>query len=217
MGIIHFPDPRETSDDGVVGIGGTLEWRNLVTAYRLGIFPWPIQGYPLPWFCPRERAVLRFADVHVPRSLMKAIRKRELKLTIDRDFDAVIHACQSAWRPEGPGTWITNEMSRAYNDLHRRGYAHSVEAWGGKELVGGLYGVEVDGVFSGESMFHRVPNASKIALLHLVEHLRSRGGEWIDVQMMTPHIEALGGSLMSRDAYLDLLEETQKKKLKLFG
>jgi len=216
MGSIQFPDPRDTSDDGLVGIGGTLHWRNLVTAYRLGIFPWPIEGYPLPWFCPTERAILRFDRLHVPRSLEKAARKGELELTIDRDFEAVIRACQAARRPEGPGTWITDEMCQAYIDLHNRGYAHSVEAWSGGELSGGLYGVEVDGVFSGESMFHRVANASKSALLHLVEHLRSRGAEWIDVQMMTPHIEALGGSVMSRNDYLDLLAVTQKRGLRLF-
>ncbi|HVT02018.1 MAG TPA: leucyl/phenylalanyl-tRNA--protein transferase [Thermoanaerobaculia bacterium] len=213
---MEFPNPRETPDDGLVGIGGNLQWHNLVTAYRLGIFPWPMDGYPLPWFCPRERAVLRFDELHVARSLSRAARRSTFELTIDRDFDGVIRSCAAAKRPEGPGTWITAEMRKAYNDLHKRGYAHSAETWREGRLVGGLYGVAVDGVYSGESMFHHVSNASKLALLHLIEHLRSRGAEWIDVQMMTPHIRALGGSLMPRDAYLDLLAATQKRNLQLF-
>lgn len=214
---MQFPDPRDTPEDGLVGVGGNLQWHNLVESYRLGIFPWPMDGYPLPWFCPRERAVLQFADLRLPRSLSKAARKSLFEFTIDRDFDAVIRACASADRPEQPGTWITPAMRKAYSDLHQRGLAHSVETWLDGKLVGGLYGVAIEGVFSGESMFHQVSNASKLALLHLIGHLRSRGAEWIDVQMMTPHIEALGGSLMDRDAYLDLLAATQKKKLKIFG
>jgi leucyl/phenylalanyl-tRNA--protein transferase len=214
--LIHFPDPRHAGADGIVGVGGSLDWRNLVAAYRRGIFPWPTEGWPLPWFCPKRRGILVFAEMTIPRSLAKVRRRAEFRCTIDTAFREVIEACSALPRPGQEGTWITGAMIDAYTELHRRGYAHSVEAWIGDELAGGLYGVDAGGAFAGESMFFRAPNASKIALLHLVDHLRARGLDWIDIQMVTPHMEALGAKEESRSAFLRRLEATQTRGLTLF-
>lgn len=214
--LIDFPDPRTAGADGIVGFGGSLDWRNLVEAYRRGIFPWPMDGWPLPWFCPKRRGILVFAEMRVPRSLAKVRRRGTYRCTIDAAFRDVIEACAALPRPGQEGTWITPEMVEAYCDLHRRGVAHSVEAWVGDELAGGLYGVDAGGAFAGESMFFRAPNASKIALLTLVDHLSTRGLDWIDIQMVTPHMEALGAREESRVKFLKRLAETQARGLTLF-
>ncbi|HYO92607.1 MAG TPA: leucyl/phenylalanyl-tRNA--protein transferase, partial [Pyrinomonadaceae bacterium] len=181
------------------------------------IFPWPIEGLPLPWFCPAERAILEFKDLHVSRSLRHARNRKLFRFTINEAFPAVIRACAQVARPGETGTWITPQIIHAYCELNRLGYAHSVEAWEDDALVGGIYGVEVDGAFGGESMFYTRPNASKLALLFLIEHLQSRGLEWMDIQMMTPHMEALGARLITRDEFLEKLAETRARGLKLFG
>jgi leucyl/phenylalanyl-tRNA---protein transferase len=217
MSLIRFPDPRRTvAYGGIVVIGGSLNTANLLSAYRRGIFPWPIDDWPLTWFCPEERAILEFKDLHVPRSLEKIRKRAPFRLTIDQNFRAVIEACAEAKRTGEDGTWITPEMIRAYCELHRSGHAHSVEAWEGDRLVGGLYGVDAGGAFAGESMFFLRPNASKLALLRLVEHLAARGLDWIDIQVMTPHMEALGAKLVSRDEFLERLAGTCALHLKLF-
>lgn len=211
-----FPDPRSLGDDGLVAIGGSLDERTLLDAYRHGIFPWPDPALPLMWFSPPERAVLLFDEVHIPRSLRRARRHSSLRFTIDAAFEQVIRSCAEAWRPGQSGTWITPEVIRAYTHLHRLGIAHSAEAWRGERLVGGVYGVDVDGSFSAESMFYREANASKLALLFLIDHLRGRGLDWIDIQMMTPHMARLGARLVSREEFLDLLEKTRARRLRLF-
>ena len=215
--VINFPDPRYASPEGVVALGGTLSTENLLRAYRRGIFPWPIEGLPLPWFCPAERAILEFKDLHISRSLRYARNRSTLNFTINQNFPAVIHACARAVRSGETGTWITPQIIRAYCELHQLGYAHSVEAWENDALVGGIYGVEVDGAFGGESMFYVRPNASKLALLFLIEHLQSRGLDWMDIQMMTPHMQALGAKVIARDEFLEKLAETRSRGLKLFG
>ncbi len=228
--MIPFPDPRTFEysrwvrvgqylypADGVVHFGGKLSVENLQNAYRSGIFPWYTEGIPLPWHCPDERAILDFADLTIPRSLTKTMRKGELTFTIDRDFRAVIHACSLAHRPGQRGTWITDEFEKVYSELHEAGMAHSVEAWDpGGNLVGGLYGVDAGGVFCGESMFYKYPNASKLSLLFLIGHLRVKGATWLDAQVMTPHLEALGAKEVDRDEFLDKLNETQVLNLNLF-
>jgi leucyl/phenylalanyl-tRNA--protein transferase len=214
--VINFPDPRRASGEGIVVIGGALSTANLLRAYRLGIFPWPVDDMPLPWFCPPQRAILDFKDLHVSRSLRHARNRSRLRFTINQDFPAVIKACAHVWRPEQDGTWITNEIIRSYCELHRLGHAHSAEAWEAETLVGGIYGVEVDGAFGGESMFYLRPNASKLALLFLIERLQASGLDWMDVQMMTPHMEALGAKLITRDAFLERLAATRARGLKLF-
>lgn len=217
MALIRFPDPRSAPDGDLVVVGGSLNTVNLLHAYRQGIFPWPIDGWPLTWFCPEERAILEFCDLHVSRSLARIRRRAPFRFTIDQNFRAVIEACARARRAGEDGTWITPEMIRAYCDLHRSGYAHSVEAWEGDELVGGLYGVDAGGAFAGESMFFLRPNASKLALLYLIEHLAARGLGWIDIQVMTPHMEALGAKLISRDQFLERLARHLARNLNLFG
>jgi leucyl/phenylalanyl-tRNA--protein transferase len=212
-----FPNPREmSSDEDVIAVGDVYEPEVIVDAYRHGIFPWPHRGYPLLWFCPAKRAILEFERLHVPRSLERERKRAKFHLTIDRCFARVIEACAGAVRSDGAGTWITPAMIRAYTRLHELGFAHSVEAWAGAELVGGLYGVDAGGVFVGESMFYREPNASKLALLFLIEHLKGRGAEWIDVQQLTPHLERLGAREIPRREFLDRLETAQARGNKLF-
>jgi len=210
-----FPDPRYAPGD-VVALGEDLRVETLREAYRKGIFPWPNDELPLPWFSPRRRAVLVFDEVHVGRSLQKASRRGELSFTIDRDFASVIRACSTVTRPDQDGTWIDEKMIAAYTRLHREGDAHSIEAWDQNELAGGLYGIDSGGVFTGESMFHLRPDASKLALLFLVEHLRARGAKFLDCQVMTPHMKALGAREISRARFLDLLAEAQASGIQLF-
>jgi leucyl/phenylalanyl-tRNA--protein transferase len=205
-----------TTSDDIVALGGDLEPETLRQAYRNGVFPWPADDLPLLWFCPRERAILEFASIHVGRSLARARRRSRLRFTIDAAFSDVITRCASEPRPGQDGTWITNEMLRAYVRLHALGVAHSVEAWLGDRLVGGIYGVDTDGAFSAESMFYHEPYASRLALLHLVDHLASRGAEWIDIQVMTPHMERLGARNVTRREFLELLRRTRQRGLLLF-
>lgn len=227
---IDFPNPRTHefaewvlfgefyyNARDIIGFGGDLTVGNLRNAYHKGIFPWHIDGVPLPWFCPKSRAILEFDELHIPRSLSKEWRKTEFTFTIDRDFKAVIESCARTKRPHESGTWITAEFIEVYTEFHRTGAAHSVEVWDADgELAGGLYGVDADGVFCGESMFHRRSNASKFALLHLIEHLRERGSTWLDIQVMTPHFKVLGAREIERTEFLDKLKETQDKGLTLF-
>lgn len=202
----NFIPPRLAGEAEVVGVGGELTVASLYDAYRQGVFPWPVPGYPLLWFCPPLRAVLDFDKIRVSGRLARLRRNTPLAFTLDTAFDQVIAECRRMPRPEQEGTWITLPMVRAYCDFHRAGYAHSVEAWDeAGNLVGGLYGVCVAGVFSGESMFHSVPNASKLALLFLTDYLQSRGLTWMDIQVMTPHLAALGASEISREEFLDRL------------
>jgi leucyl/phenylalanyl-tRNA---protein transferase len=201
----------------VVAFGTPLTAGNVREAYRKGIFPWNTNGLPLPWHCPERRAVLMFDELRVPRSLEREHRKHTFKFTIDRSFREVIHECALAYRPGQGGTWITPEFERVYAELHDEAAAHSVEAWDSKgNLAGGLYGVDAGGVFCGESMFYKQPNASKLALLFLIDHLKARGATWLDAQVMTPHMKALGAREISRNAFLNKLAVTQAAKLTLF-
>src|SRR5262245_50428026 len=202
--------------DDIVGVGGRLDPETLMRAYRRGIFPWPVEGLPLLWFCPRERAILEFSRLHVGRSLARARRQSGLRLSVDAAFDAVIRACAATPRPGQDGTWITDEIESAYARLHGLGIAHSAEAWRGRDLVAGVYGVAVDGAFAAESMFHREANASKLALLHLVDHLAAARLDWIDIQVMTPHLERLGAHVVTRAQFLARLTRTRARGLTLF-
>lgn len=216
MALIRFPNPEQAAVEGIVVIGGELHAANLLQAYRRGIFPWPIDGWPLPWFCPEERAILDFRDLHVSRSLQREVKRAPFRLTIDKDFSAVVHACANAERKDEIGTWITPDMIRAYCELHDEGHAHSVEAWEGDSLVGGIYGVDAGGAFAGESMFYARPNASKLALLHLIEYLNERGLDWLDIQVMTPHMHAFGAKEIIRREFLRKLDTALERGLKLF-
>jgi leucyl/phenylalanyl-tRNA---protein transferase len=216
MPVVEFPDPCTANPDGIVAVGGDLHPQSLQQAYRQGIFPWPVEGLPLLWFSPAERGVLEFAELSIPRSLARARRRTCLRFTIDAAFPAVIRACAATARPGQEGTWITPAIITAYTRLHRMGIAHSVEAWNGDRLVGGIYGVDVDGGFAAESMFYREPNASKLALLHLIGHLQSRGLDWLDIQVLTPHVARLGAKAISRDKFLEKLRRTRARHLQLF-
>ena len=201
----------------VVSFGAPLTQENLRDAYRKGIFPWHMEGVPLPWYCPEKRAILRFKDLHITRSLEKERRKGKFTFTIDKDFAAVIMECSKAPREGQKGTWITAEFIEEFTALHESGMAHSVEAWDADgKLAGGLYVVDAGGVFCGESMFYRQPNASKLALLFLIDHLKKRGSTWLDVQVMTPHMRALGATEITRKEFLRRLKESQGFDLNLF-
>jgi len=216
MAVFEFPDPREADSQGVVAVGGRLDPEVLVLAYRQGIFPWPVERLPLLWFCPAKRGVLEFSDLHISRSLVRARRRASMRFSIDRAFAEVIRCCADTPRPGQDGTWITRGIITAYVRLHQMGIAHSVEAWNGSCLVGGLYGVDVDGAFAAESMFYREPNASKLVLWYLIDFLRSRGLDWIDIQVLTPHLARMGAKTISRDVFLRKLAATRARNLTLF-
>ncbi len=199
---IVFPDPELADDSGLLGIGGDLDPKRLLLAYKMGIFPWYSVGQPILWWSPNPRMTLSLQDFHVPRSLAKTLRKKPYTITLDTAFEQVIDACAAVERPNQEGTWITSEMRHAYNDLHDLGYAHSCEAWQDGELVGGLYGLSVGRLFSGESMFSHAPDASKVAFVHLVRQLESWGYPLIDCQLHTQHLARFGAQEIPRKDYL---------------
>lgn len=211
--MIKFPDPRQSDEHGVVFIGGEPSVENLVAAYSAGIFPWPHKGWPLLWFCPWERGILNFDLFKIPRSTQKELRKTNFRMTVDQSFDDVIDNCVAQKRGDQGGTWITPDIVKGYKDLFRAGHAHSIECWSGDKLVGGLYGVYVNGVFSGESMFFKESGASKACLIYAVEILKKMGHSWFDIQMVTSVLELFGGVYVSRNDYLRLLKSTQAKKI----
>jgi len=205
-----FPPPA-LAEEGLLAVGGDLSPERLLLAYASGIFPWYDQRQPILWHSPDPRMVLEADRLHVPASLRKTVRRRPYRLTLDVAFGAVIAGCADAGRPEGPGTWITADMIAAYAELHRRGFAHSVEAWAGEELAGGLYGVSLGGAFFGESMFARRPDASKVAFVALVEQLARRGITLVDCQVHTEHLERFGAEEWPRERYLAALSEAIRK------
>jgi leucyl/phenylalanyl-tRNA--protein transferase len=194
-------DPTRADEDGVVGVGADLDVSTLVAAYHRGIFPWPHVGMPLLWFCPDPRAVLPPERFRVSRSLRRTLRTCGWTTTVDRDPGAVIAAC--AERDEG--TWITGEMRDAYLELSALGWVRSLEVWEGEELVGGVYGVQVGAVLTGESMFHRRSDASKVALLDLARRFAEAGGRLVDVQLPTEHLRSLGAVEVPREEFLRFL------------
>lgn len=202
--------------EGVVAVGGRLDIGTLYHAYRLGIFPWPHPGYPNLWFCPDERGVLDFEDLHISRSLQKFRRQHsEYKFTINQNFLEVMSNCSSQARPGQAGTWINEEIKNGYHDFFKEGYVLSVECWDTsstrESLVAGIYGVYLKGVFSGESMFHHHPNTSKLTLWYLIEFLQHQGLQWIDTQMVTPLIASFGGKYLPRKLYLEKLYRRQRE------
>jgi leucyl/phenylalanyl-tRNA--protein transferase len=192
--------PPELADDmGLVGVGGDLRPERLLEAYRRGIFPWYDEHGPICWWSPDPRAIFELDGFHVSRRLRRTIRSGKFTVTVNRDFAGVIRGC--ADRP-GAGTWIIPAMIEAYETLHRLGHAHSVEVWSGDELAGGVYGVAIGGLFAGESMFKRRPDASKVALAFLVNRLRERGYQLFDIQFLTGHTASLGAVEIPRTEYL---------------
>ncbi len=207
-----FPDVNLalTEPDGLLAVGGDLSVERLVSAYQQGIFPWYSEGQPILWWSPDPRMVLKPKDIKVSRSLAKTIRKKEFEVTFDQRFKDVITACSESRIEKGQeqnDTWILNEMIAAYVQLHKAGYAHSVECWQEGKLVGGLYGLAIGNVFFGESMFSRVSNASKIAFVSLAQEIEQWGFQLIDCQVYTSHLESLGASMISRKKFLNLLQQ----------
>lgn len=198
----HFPDPADAAaqTDGLLAIGGDLSPERLLAAYRRGIFPWYEEGQPILWWSPDPRAVLVPARLHVSRSLRRTLRGDRYRVSVDLAFRQVIEACAST--RAATGTWITQEMRSAYLRLHEMGHAHSVETWLGAELVGGLYGIAMGGMFFGESMFSRESDASKVALVHLVRLAAARGMQLIDCQVANSHLASLGSELLPRREFL---------------
>jgi leucyl/phenylalanyl-tRNA--protein transferase len=197
-----FPDPDLVDAEGLVAIGGDLGTERLLAAYRKGIFPWTAD--PITWWSPDPRAIFELDRFHVPQSLARVIRQGKFEITMDQSFPSVMEGC-AAPVPGRGGEWITEEFIEAYTRLHRQGHAHSVECRLRDELVGGIYGVSIGGFFAGESMFHRVNDASKVALHHLVGHLRQRGFALFDIQMVTPATKPLGAIEIPRCEYLQRL------------
>jgi leucyl/phenylalanyl-tRNA---protein transferase len=205
-----FPPP-EAAEDGLLAIGGDLTPERLVLAYASGIFPWYSKGQPILWHSPDPRMVLRPEDLRVPRSLRRTMKKGAFRLTLDVAFADVVEACAVTKRPAQSSTWITPEMKRAYIELHRRGFAHSAEAWSGSRLVGGLYGVSLGAAFFGESMFARSPDASKSAFVALVTQLARWGITLIDSQVYTDHVARFGATEWPRRLYLRALKEALRR------
>lgn len=211
-----FPDPGApgvAGPDDCVAVGADLEASTLAHSYRNGMFPWPHGRGPLPWFSPNPRGVLPPERLVVAKSLRQTLRRSGWTGTVDADFDSVIDACSH--RPGREGTWITPAMKKAYRRLHALGFAHSVEVWDETELVGGLYGVLVGGVFTGESMFHRRTDASKVALVELTHRLVEARGSLVDVQLVTDHLASLGVIGISRPLFLQLLHELRDDDVRL--
>jgi len=199
---LSFPDHRTANREGLLALGGDLTVPRLLLAYRSGIFPWTDE--PLTWWSPDPRAIFEIDSFRPPKRLEAKLRRKPFELTIDRDFRGVIHACSES----GPGresTWISSRFIEAYLELHRKGHAHSVEVWLDNKLAGGIYGVAIQGFFAGESMFHRVTDASKIALCHLMDHLRDRKFELFDTQVLSPLTARLGAIEIRRRDYLERL------------
>lgn len=211
----RFPDARSAPPDGPLARGGDLHPETLLDAYAHGIFPWPTGDGTLYWWSPDPRAVLPLRGLHVSRSLRRTLRSDRFRCTADTAFAAVVAGCADRARE---GTWITADMASAYQLLHERGVAHSVEVWDtGGELVGGLYGVATGAVFGGESMFHRVTDASKVALVATVERLRTRGFVLFDVQLQTRHLASMGAVEVPRDVFLDNLAALRSATTAAFG
>lgn len=203
--LIPFPDPAvEETLEGVIWVGGKPTPENLVQAYHQGIFPWPHEGYPLLWFCPDERGILEFKDLHISHSLKKWIKKKssEIKVTVNQAFPEVIRECRNQIRAGQKGTWITPVIEKNYIQLHKLGGAVSVECWRGDQLISGIYGVQSLKYFSCESMFFKESNASKFAFLNLVEYLKMQGQTWMDLQMVTDVSGSFGGKYISKKEFL---------------
>jgi leucyl/phenylalanyl-tRNA--protein transferase len=200
---IAFPGYDCTSEEGVIALGGDLSVERLTHAYKNGIFPWFSDDDPIVWYCPFERMVLFPAEIKISKSMQKIINKNEFTITENTAFEAVIYNCKNIDRNDGFGTWITNDMEQAYLNLHKKGIAKSIEVWSKDELVGGLYGVEINHIFCGESMFSKVSNASKLAFMHLA---KNENYKLIDCQIYNEHLASLGAREIDRSLFLSILK-----------
>ena len=202
-----FPDPEWSNPEGILAVGGDLQVQRLLLAYQQGIFPWYEEGSPLLWWSPPTRCVLKPEEFHASRSLKRLRKQKRFNVTIDRAFAQVIRACAQTRLANGIGTWITPDMIQAYHALHEAGFAHSVEAWDGERLAGGIYGVSLGRAFFGESMFAQVANASKVAFFHLAQKLEEWEFSLLDCQITNPHLQSLGAYEISRADFLTRMAE----------
>ena len=200
---IEFPRYDCTSEEGVIALGGDLSAERLTHANKNGIFPWFSDNDPIVWYCPFERMVLFPAEIKISKSMQKIINKNEFTITENTAFEAVIYNCKNIDRNDGFGTWITNDMEQAYINLHKKGISKSIEVWFKDELVGGLYGVEINHIFCGESMFSKVSNASKLAFMHLA---KNKNYKLIDCQIHNEHLASLGAREIDRSLFLNILK-----------
>ncbi|RKF19850.1 leucyl/phenylalanyl-tRNA--protein transferase [Alginatibacterium sediminis] len=210
---LRFPKPSLALEDpnGLLAIGGDLSAQRLILAYNNGIFPWYEEGQEILWWSPEPRFGQQCANIMPSRSMAKLMRKTQLHVTLNMAFSDVVHQC-AAERDE-TGTWITQDMQKAYQALHKLGHAHSVEVWQNTELVGGFYGIAVGQMFCGESMFHRVSNASKLAYFVFSKHFENHKGQYIDGQMENPHLRSLGMQIKPRTEYLKLLKQLKAQEV----
>lgn len=200
-----FPSPEEADPDGLLAIGGDLSLERLILAYHLGIFPWYAENSPILWWCPDPRFILEPRSLKVSKSLNKVLNKGIFTITLDQAFESVIRGCARAIRPERSGTWLVDDMIKAYIRLHEAGFAHSVESWFQGKLVGGLYGVSLGTVFFGESMYYTMENASKVALVSLVRLLQIWEFDMVDCQVTTANLLRFGAQEISRCRFLERL------------
>jgi len=201
---LRFPDLKYTDEDGALAYGGDLSEERLLLAYKSGIFPWFSGNVPV-WYAPDPRFVLFPEELNISKSMKVLMKRQTFEITINRDFPSVIRACKTTKREGQYGTWITREMERAYIRLHKSGWAHSVEAWSDGQLVGGLYGIRIRGVFFGESMFSHLSNASKYAFITFVQQLKTEGVSLVDCQVYTEHLESLGARHIPRDEFMSMI------------
>ena len=203
---LWFPDPRLADEDGCLAVGGDLSIDRLLLAYQHGIFPWfSFRDNEEPvWYCPHERFVIFPDEIHISHSMRTLLNKKKYTFSLNEDFEGVIHNC-SKLRYEEEGAWLGEDIIKAYTELHRQGFAASVEVWEEKRLVGGLYGVNIGSAFFGESMFSLVPSGSKLALIHLAKTMQELNGSIIDCQLKTAHLESMGGRYISYDEYMKLI------------
>ncbi|UCH15601.1 MAG: leucyl/phenylalanyl-tRNA--protein transferase [Bacteroidales bacterium] len=210
-GINSFPDPEKADPDGLLAVGGNLSVNTLINAYSHGIFPWYSKEMPILWWCPDPRLVLFPEKLRISKSLRHTINQNKFLVRIDNSFEKVIEHCASSKRKGQEGTWITEEMKKAYVKLYKEGYAHSFETYYDDELVGGLYGVSLGRTFFGESMFHKMTDASKVALYYLVEQIKKWNFHFIDAQQSTQHMKMLGAEEISRKEFLRILKISLKE------
>lgn len=209
MTVIEFPPVEDADEDGLLAVGGDLNIPTLLMAYSNGIFPWPVsEDYPLAWFSPDPRGILFYENLKISKSLKKLQKKEPFSFSFNQNFKEVILNCSKIKnRKNQTSTWITNDIIHTYLDLYHSGYAYSVEAKNSKgEIVGGIYGVNIGKYFSGESMFFKESNASKLALIYLMEFLHNKDIHWLDTQMVTPVVETLGGTTLPRKKFIVLLK-----------
>lgn len=203
---LWFPPVTEATEDGLLAIGGDLSTERLLLAYRSGIFPWFNEDEPPLWWCPHPRCVLFPEELYISKSMKQLLKRNAFTVTVNRAFEEVIYQC-GATRKEDEGTWITDEIMDAYTQLHRLGFAVSIEAWNNHELAGGFYGIRMGNVFFGESMFSRQSNASKYAFISYVQQLQKEGVVLIDCQVYTEHLASMGAKMIDRDLFLKMVKE----------